>query len=145
MEDRSATILLLENIYFHDKNSVPALHRDIFNSLKCVCHLQGESAASSSDTVFIFPKEEEGKKNPLDLHSWMLCSSIITRPTTYHRRLGTKLMKILPDNDHPLSVVLHNVVIPRSGGMRLPYSSTNRQPSSFIPQCIKFHNLTFKR
>ena len=65
--------------------------------------------------------------------------------TTYQRRLGTKLQKIIQDKDHPLNVILQNAVIPRSGRMRLPYSSTNRHLSSFIPQCIKFHNLTFKR
>ena len=45
--------------------------------------------------------------------------------TTYQCRLGTKLKKIMQDIDHPLSVILHNAVIPRSGRMRLPYSSTN--------------------
>lgn len=65
--------------------------------------------------------------------------------TSYQRQLGMKLQKIIQDNGHPLSVLLHNAVIPRSGSMRLPYSSNNRHLSSFIPQCIKFHNLTFKR
>lgn len=39
---------------------------------------------------------------------------------TYQCPLTMKLSKIMQDNDHPLSVILHNAVIPRSGRMRLP-------------------------
>ena len=65
--------------------------------------------------------------------------------TSYHELLGVKLDNILRNDDHPLRANLDRAVIPRSGRMRLPLANTNRHPSSFIPQCIKLHNLNFKR
>ena len=65
--------------------------------------------------------------------------------TSYKELLGNKLDNILRNDEHPLHTYLDRAVIPRSGRMRLPLANTNRHPSSFIPQCIKLHNLNFKR
>lgn len=54
-------------------------------------------------------------------------------------------MKIMQDYDYPLSAILHNAVIPKGDRVRLLYPYTSRGHFSLIPQCIKFHNLTFKR
>ena len=65
--------------------------------------------------------------------------------TVYNKELIVKLKKTLEDQSHPLHSVLLNQIIPRSGRMRLPYATTNRHPSSFIPRAIKQHNCAFNQ
>ena len=65
--------------------------------------------------------------------------------TAYGDLLAGKLNMLLNDANHPLHDALASQLIPRSGRMRVPYSATNRYPSSFIPRAITYHNLSFKR
>ena len=65
--------------------------------------------------------------------------------TAYGDLLAGKLNMLLNDANHPLHDALASQLIPRSGRMRVPYSVTNRYPSSFIPRAITHHNLNFKR
>ena len=65
--------------------------------------------------------------------------------TAYGDLLAGKLNMLLNDANHLLHDALASQLIPRSGRMRVPYSVTNRYPSSFIPRAITHHNLNFKR
>ena len=61
--------------------------------------------------------------------------------TAYGALLAGKLTMLLNDANHPLHDALASQLIPRSGRTRVPFSATNRYPSSFPRAIITHHKL----
>jgi len=61
------------------------------------------------------------------------------------KKVYNKLTNIFKDESHPLRQEFDNLVIARSGRLRLPKVNTERYLKSFVPNAVKIFNSKYSR